>query len=40
MNLSGNKLNEKEFDFRMPSGVYTVKFNSRHNSFMEKMVIR
>ncbi len=40
MNLSGNKLNEKEFDFRLPSGVYTVKFNSRHNSFMEKMVIR
>jgi hypothetical protein len=40
MNLSGNKLNEKEFDFRLPAGVYTVKFNSRHNSFMEKMVIR
>jgi hypothetical protein len=40
MDLSGNKLIEKEFDFRLPSGVYTVKFNSRHNSFMEKMVIR
>jgi hypothetical protein len=40
MDLSGNKLNEKEFDFRLPAGVYTVKFNSRHNSFMEKMVIR
>jgi hypothetical protein len=40
MNLSGNKLNEKEFDFRLPAGVYTVKFNTRHNSFMEKMVIR
>jgi hypothetical protein len=40
MDLSGSKLNEKEFEFGLPAGVYTVKFNSRHNSFMEKMVIR
>jgi hypothetical protein len=40
MNLSGSNLNEKEFDFALPSGVYTVRFNSRRNSFMEKMVIR
>jgi len=40
MNLSGSNLNEKEFDFGLPSGVYTVRFNSRRNSFMEKMVIR
>jgi len=40
MDLLSGKLSEKEIELGLPSGVYNVKFNSRHSSFMDKLVVR